>query len=591
MVKFCVPSWVGAIYLRELKKGKMLNDLSIKNFAIIDELHLSFDEGLNVITGETGAGKSIIIGAVSLLLGDRATTEMIRTQADTATVEASFDVSANKTLRDKITAMGFPDSDDLIIRRVISHSGKNKAFINGQMATLINLSAVSELLINICGQHEHQVILNAENHIDILDEFGDCLSARAVYEEIFHQHQQIVNEMTKLRDLSKSREEKAELFKFQLKEIQDINPGPAEDTALAEEKKVLVNAQKLNDYANQSYDLLYGEKDCAIVKLKEAGSRIKEIKKIDSNLNIADADIENSFITMQEVALALRDYAKNLFFDPDRLATIDERLESLSRLKRKYGGTLEGVLLKKQEMEESLQTVFSLEEELSKLAKEEEKVKEDLKQNAFRLSKMRKQAAKKLEETVDKEIRALNMPHASFYVNFSKERDHAEIFGPTGKDEIEFYLSANKGEEARPLNKVASGGELSRIILSLKNVLSRTGSVSSMIFDEVDNGIGGAVAEIVGRKLKEVSAAHQVICITHLPQIACFGEKHLYVSKKVVKNRTITSVNELDNEQKIEEISRMLGGVDVTEKTREHACEMIKNSGSHKYGKTGERKC
>ncbi len=567
----------------------MLNELSIKNFAIIDELHLSFDEGLNVITGETGAGKSIIIGAVSLLLGDRATTEMIRTQADTATVEARFDVSANKTLRDKITAMGFPDSDDLIIRRVISHSGKNKTFINGQMATLINLSAVSELLINICGQHEHQIILDAENHIDILDEFGDCLPARAVYEEIYHQHQQIVNEIAKLRDLSKSREEKAELFKFQLKEIQDVNPGPAEDTALVDEKKVLVNAQKLNDYANQSYDVLYGDKDCAIVKLKDAGSRIKEIKKIDSNLNIADADVENSLITLQEVALALRDYTKKLFFDADRLATIDERLESLNRLKRKYGGTLEGVLLKKREMEESLQTVFSLEEELSKLAKEEEKVKEDLKQNAFRLSKMRKQAAKKLEDAVDKEIRALNMPHASFYVNFNKDRGKAEIFGPKGYDEIEFYLSANKGEDARPLNKVASGGELSRIILALKNVLSRTGSVSSMVFDEVDNGIGGAVAEIVGRKLKEVSANHQVICITHLPQIACFGEKHLYVSKKVVKNRTTTSVNELDNEQKIEEISRMLGGVHVTEKTREHAREMLKNSGSYKYAKTGEK--
>jgi len=566
----------------------MLNELSIKNFAIIDELHLSFDEGLNVISGETGAGKSIIIGAVSLLLGDRATTEMIRTQADTATVEASFDISANKILRDKITDMGFPDSDELIIRRVISHSGKNKAFINGQMATLINLSAVSELLINICGQHEHQVILDGENHIDILDEFGDCLPARAVYEGIYHEYQQIVNEMAKLRDLRKSREEKAELFKFQLKEIHDINPVPAEDTALAEEKKVLVNAQKLNDYANQSYDLLYGDKDCAIVKLKEAGIRIKEIKKIDASLNIAEADVENSLITLQETALALRDYAKNLFFDAERLATIDERLELLNRLKRKYGGTLEGVFLKKQEMEESLQTVFSLEEELSKLVKEEESIKEKLKQNALQLSRMRKQAAKRLEDAVDNEIRALNMPHASFYVNFYNDHDHAEIFGPKGNDEIEFYLSANKGEEARPLNKVASGGELSRIILSLKNVLSRTGSVSSMVFDEVDNGIGGAVAEIVGRKLKEVSANHQVICITHLPQIACFGKKHLYVSKKVVKNRTITSVNELDNEQKIEEISRMLGGVHVTEKTREHAREMIKNSGSHKYGKTGE---
>jgi DNA repair protein RecN (Recombination protein N) len=569
----------------------MLNELSIKNFAIIDELHLSFDEGLNVISGETGAGKSIIIGAVSLLLGDRATTEIIRTQADTATVEASFDIAANKQLRDKITAMGFPDSDEMIIRRIISHSGKNKAFINGQMATLINLSAVSELLINICGQNEHQVILNAENHIDILDEFGDCLPSRTLYEEIYNQYQQIINRIEKLQDLNKSREERADLFKFQLKEIQDINPQLNEDAALTDEKKVLINAQKLTSYADQAYDLLYGDKDCAIVKLKEAQIQIKEIKKIDSNLKISDADIESGFVTLQEAALVLRDYAKNIYFDADRLATIDERLELLNRLKRKYGGTLQDVGRKRQEMEESLKTVFSLEEELSKLVKEEEKVKERLRQNALNLSRMRKQAAKKLEDKVDKEIHALNMPHASFYVNFKKDNDTAEIFGPKGNDEIEFYLSANKGEEARPLNKVASGGELSRIILALKNVLSSSGSVSSIIFDEVDNGIGGAVAEIVGRKLKEVSANHQVICITHLPQIACFGEKHLYVSKKIVKGRTITSVNELDNEQKIEEISRMLGGVNVTEKTREHAREMLNSSGSYKYSKTGERKC
>ncbi|MFA5324327.1 MAG: DNA repair protein RecN [Smithella sp.] len=569
----------------------MLDELSIKNFAIIDELYLSFDKGLNVISGETGAGKSIIIGAVSLLLGDRATTDMIRTQADTAIVEAVFDISANNLLREKIEAMGFPESDELIIRRVISHSGKNKAFINGQSATLMNLSAVSERLINICGQHEHQVILNVENHIDILDEFGGCLPDRAAYEEIFNHYQRISNEIDKLKDLSKSREEKADLFRFQLKEIQEIDPQPAEDAALADEKKVLINAQKLTDYANHSYDLLYGEKDCAIFKLKEVQNQIKEIKKIDSSLKINDADIENSFVTLQETALTLRDYGKNLFFDAARLEAIEERLELLNRLKRKHGGSLEAVLSKKQEIEASLQTVFSLEAELEKLSKEQDEVRTTLKQRALKLSRMRKQTAEKMQNAVEKEIHALNMPHAAFFVNFKQQDGSAENFGAKGADEIEFYLSANQGEEARPLNKVASGGELSRIILALKNVLSLTGSVSSIIFDEVDNGIGGAVAEIVGRKLKEVSSNHQVICITHLPQIACFGEKHLYVSKKVVKGRTITSVNELDNEQKIEEISRMLGGVNVTAKTREHAREMISSSRTNKSGKAGERKC
>ena len=564
----------------------MLNELSIKNFAIIDELQVSFGEGLNVISGETGAGKSIIIGAVSLLLGDRATTEMIRTQADTATVEAFFDIAANKLLQDKITAMGFTAGEELVIRRVISHTGKNKVFINGQMATLVNLAAVSELLINICGQHEHQVILNAENHINILDEFGGCLSARAAYAEIYYQYQQVRTQIEKLKNLRSSREEKTDLFKFQLKEIQDINPQPAEDTALADEKKVLVNFQKLSGWANLAYDLLYGEKDSVIVKLKEVQNQIKEIKKIDANLKLADTDIESSFITLQEAALTLRDYGKNLFFDAERLVAIDERLELLNRLKRKYGGSLEGVLRRKQEIAEDLKGIFSVEEELETLVREEEKIKDYLRQNALKLSQIRRQAAKKLQESVNKEVHALNMPHASFDVNFKKSAAEKtpETFGLKGCDEIEFYLAANPGEESKPLNKIASGGELSRIILALKNVLSRTGSVASIIFDEVDNGIGGAVAEIVGRKLKEVSANHQVICITHLPQIACFGDSHLYVSKKVMKGRTITFVEELNEQQKIEEISRMLGGVNVTKATREHAREMINGSKAYKFG-------
>jgi DNA repair protein RecN (Recombination protein N) len=572
----------------------MLNDLSIKNFAIIDELHVSFGEGLNVISGETGAGKSIIIGAVSLLLGDRATADLIRSQADAATVEALFNVAANKELREKIAAMGFADGEELIIRRVISRTGKNKALINGQMATLANLSAISESLINICGQHEHQVILNAENHIDILDEFGGSLPFRTSYAEAYNQYIQIRNKIEKLENLRRSREEKADLFKFQLKEIQDINPQPAEDTQLADEKKVLVNAQKLIDFANHAYDLLYGEKDSAVVKLKEVQNQVKEIKNIDAHLKLAPADIEGSFITLQEAALVLRDYSKNLFFDPERLSAIDERLEMLGRLKRKHGGSLESVLSKKQEIEKELQQVFSVEEELEKLGKDETAAKNNLRQKALALSQLRREAAAKLQDAVDKEVRELNMPHASFQANFKKSAadKSVESFGPKGGDEIEFYLTANAGEEPKPLNKIASGGELSRIVLALKNVLSRTGSVATIIFDEVDNGIGGATAEIVGRKLKEVSADHQVICITHLPQIACFGEDHLYVSKKIMKGRTTTFVTKLDEEQKIEEISRMLGGVDVTQTTRKHAREMIDGSKISNFGNSGGRgKC
>ncbi|PKN77014.1 MAG: DNA repair protein RecN, partial [Deltaproteobacteria bacterium HGW-Deltaproteobacteria-10] len=498
----------------------MLNDLSIKNFAIIDELHVSFNNGLNIISGETGAGKSIIIGAVNLLLGDRAASEMIRTQADAATVEALFDIAANKALKEKIHQMGFEAGNELVIRRVISRTGKNKALINGQMATLANLAVVCESLINICGQHEHQMLLDADNHIDILDDFGGCMPARQIYEESYNSYQQLKIQREKLESLRRGREEKTELIKFQLKEIDDIAPQTDEDNALVEEKKVLVNVQKLLDAAGRAYDLLYGETGSVIEKLKDAQDQIKEIKRIDAKLKLSETDMESSFFTLQEASFSLRDYAKNLFFDPARLTAIEERLEMINRLKRKHGGSLQCVFAKKQEIERELLLASNVEDELQKLTQEEHAVYDRMRERAKKLSLFRSGAALELKETVDKEIRALNMPHASFEVNIQRSAAGAspEMFGPRGSDAVEFYLTANIGEEPKALNKIASGGELSRIVLALKNVLSHAGSVDTIVFDEVDSGIGGATAEIVGRKLKEVSGNHQVICITHLPQ-------------------------------------------------------------------------
>lgn len=561
----------------------MLNDLSIKNFAIIDELRVSFNKGLNIISGETGAGKSIIIGAINLLLGDRASSEMIRTQADAATVEALFDIASNKILKEKVHQMGFESGDELIVRRVISRSGKNRVLINGQMATLGNLAVISESIINICGQHEHQIILNSENHIDILDDFGGCLPLRASYEEAYGQYQQVKTQIEKLENLRRSREEKTELIKFQLKEIEDVAPADGEDDDLAEEKKILVNVQKLMDAANRAYDLLYGESGSVIEKLKDVQDQIKEIKKIDAKLKLSESDIETSFYNLQDTALSLRDYGKNLFFDPARLDAIEVRLEMLNKLKRKYGGSLQSVLMKKQEMEKELLLVANVEDELSKLALDEKIIRERMCERAAKLSQSRLQAAAKLKNAVDKEIHALNMPHAFFEVKFQKSaaKSVSDVFGPNGGDELEFYLTANTGEEPKALNKVASGGELSRIVLALKNVLSHAGSVDTIVFDEVDSGIGGATAEIVGRKLKDISAGHQVICITHLPQIACYGDSHLRVAKKNAGGRTTTIVDKLDNEeQKIEEIGRMLGGVNITAMTWEHAREMLKNAGA-----------
>jgi len=569
----------------------MLRDLSITNFAIIDELRVSFEEGLNIISGETGAGKSILIGAVSLLLGDRAAADMIRTQTDTATVEALFDIQGNPALQEKLAHMGFADGDDLVIRRVISRSGKNKAQINGQMATLANLAAISESLINICGQHEHQVILFSENHIDILDAFGGILDARGEYAAVYDRYQKCLGRMAKLEDLRRHRAEKADWIRFQLAEINDLNPVAGEDVLLSDEKKVLANAQKLADWANRAYALLYADAGSINEKLKEALSQIQEIQKIDAGLNLRPADVEASYAVLQEAALTLRDYKQKLVFDPERLAAIDERQDALGRLKRKHGGTLDAVLKRKQEMEEELQDVSGAEEELARLGKEKDAVAGELREKALELSKMRQRAAQSLERAVDREIRDLNMPHASFAVKFLRRCSRDEnTCGPKGGDEIEFYLTANAGEEPKALHKIASGGELSRIVLALKNVLTRIGSVDTVVFDEVDSGIGGATAEIVGRKLKTLSAHHQVICITHLPQIASFGGPHLRVSKQVAGGRTSTVVEKIDDAQKIEEIGRMLGGVDVTETARDHARELLAAAGADEGGSRHAKK-
>ena len=554
----------------------MLHELSITNFAIIDELHVSFTEGLNIISGETGAGKSILIGAVSLLLGDRATAEMIRTKMDTATVEALFNIQDNEPLQEKLTTMGFTAGADLVIRRVISRTGKNRVQINGQMATLANLARISESLINICGQHEHQVILCAENHIDILDEFGGCLAQRRAYEDSYSRHQQICGRIEKLEDLRRYRQEKTELIEFQLTEIKNLNPLAGEDVALAEEKKVLSNVQKLADWSDRAYSLLYADSGCINAQLKEVLARIDDIQKIDPGLRLSHSDMENSYAALQEAALVLRDYRGKLIFDPERLAAIDERLDAINRLKRKHGGTLDAMLVRKRDMEEELQQVSGAEEELLRLRQEKDEAAHDLREKAMELSRFRTQAAERLKDAVDAEIHDLNMPHAGFFVHFLSRCSETEnSYGPKGGDVLEFYLTANAGEEPKALNKIASGGELSRIVLALKNVLSQTGSVATVVFDEVDSGIGGATAEIVGRKLREISAHHQVICITHLPQIASFGGRHLRVSKRVSAGRTSAMVEEIDEQQKIEEIGRMLGGVDVTETAKDHAREML----------------
>ena len=569
----------------------MLTELNIKNFAIIDELKVSFDNGLSVISGETGAGKSIIIGAVGLLLGEKASGDMIRSSEDTAVVEALFDIGGMEALKERLKQMGrgFYQGDDLVIRRVVSRSGKNRAYLNGSLVPLSLLSSVSESLLNICSQHEHQVILNPENHLDILDELGGILTLRSEYTVVYEQYQSLNARIRELESVRQRRGEREDLFGFQLQEIDTAALKIGEDTALLEEKRVLENAQRLMDYAGKVYDTLYGKKGSVLEGFREAMASIREIKKIDTGLQISEEGIEELFYQLEDAALIVRDYAKNLSFDATRLEAIEERLTTIGRLKRKYGGTLEQVFQKRAEMEEELRGISSVAEEIGQVSKTMTLLRSQMMETAGNLSQERRRKAARLKEAMKAEIRTLGMAGARFEVVFKEPSfNGAEPpFNRKGVDEVEFYLATNVGETLKPLSRIASGGELSRIILAMKKVLARTGSVGTIIFDEVDSGIGGATAEIVGEKLRDVSGYHQVLCITHLPQIACFGDRHYRVTKMVSGGRTDTCMRVLSDEERLEEITRMLGGVELTEKTREHAREML--LAVRKDGEQGDR--
>ncbi|MBM4338433.1 MAG: DNA repair protein RecN [Deltaproteobacteria bacterium] len=556
----------------------MLLELRIKNFAIIDEVNLSFSRGFHVITGETGAGKSIILNAVQLLLGDKAGEELIRSSEEEASVEALFDITGHQEVREKVKeketrANSTGDEHVCLVRRVVSRSGRGKVFLNDHLTTLATLSEIGEALLSIYGQHEHQSLQRAETHLDILDEFGRLVNLRRDYQEHFERFISLVAEIKRIREEKERGNKEKELMAFQLKEIEASGIRIGEEEALKEEQRILLHSRKLMDFVDLTKELLYEGEGSTIERIQTILRQGSEMVVIDPSLSGAMGSLEAASIQLEEVVLNLRDYIKKIEVNPMRLEEIGNRLEEIGRLKRKYGPTIEEVLQFKDRVEKTLSSLVSTEDKLTHLEGMLYSLQGEMVALAKKLSWERGKVASELKKAVERELGSLGMKKTAFEVRM-EDID----LSPKGKDRVEFLISPNVGEEVKPLAKIASGGELSRMMLALKKILARVGGSQVLIFDEVDSGIGGAMAEVVGRTLKELSKHHQIICVTHLPQIACFADTHHSVGKEVKGKRTVTYVERLEKEAIVDEIARMLGGVKVTEKTKAHAKEMIENA-------------
>jgi len=561
----------------------MLIQLSISNFAIIKHLDISFRVGLNILSGETGAGKSIIINAMNLILGSRASSDLIRSGCNEAGVEALFTFPENPLLKEMLSDLGFLFDGELLIKRTIFREGRNRIFINGSMATLQMLSRLGPVLISISGQHEHQLLLKPDNHLYLLDDFGRLTEERQALGEVYSRYQTLKEEVNGLeREINKIGE-RQDLTRFQIQEIEGAMVVPGEDKSLAEERRRLQHAEELLAIVSEGYQALYEKSDSVLSLVSQYRKKMEKGASIDSRLGSARDALAEIEAGLEDTSLSLRDFQQTIHMDPRKLDEVTERLELLNGLKRKYGSTLEEVLKFKDKLTSTMYDLDEKKEKLDQLRKEQQGLEEEIRECAAALSEKRKEAAASMEKEVEEELDHLHMAETGFGVKFDRDvREGGEAgdnltngIRADGCDRVEFMISPNVGEELRPLSRIASGGELSRIMLALKTILARSGSVETIIFDEVDSGISGATAAVIGEKLLTLAQYHQMLCITHLPQIASQGENHFLVKKKVAQGRTQTVISEMDTGARIQEIARLLGGREITPAAVARAREML----------------
>ncbi len=541
----------------------MILGLTLKNFTIIEDLSVGLSSGLNIITGETGAGKSVIVDAINIILGDKASPDNIKSGKEEAHIEALFDISSDEVIQERLKSSGFDiSSGELLIKRVIYRNARSRVFINGSLSTLTLLSTITQGLVDIFNQHEHQSLLKEENHLKILDNFGETANEVSRLREQYQNYLETKKELDDLIQSQKDRFEKEDYLKYQLSEIDGAELQLGEDEKLEAEKLKLINTEKLNSTTQGAYDILYESESSILGSLQRVSDDLLNSAKIDSTLGEIGQSIEKGRLQIQDAAFSLRDYNSELTHDSGRLDIVEDRIHLIGDLKRKYGESVSQIILKRDEIEKELNNIEHFDERVKSLSTESQMLMDELLSLAGKISKKRKQSSKKLTSVLEKELNEVGIKGGQFHIEFTDKE-----ISSNGVDDISFLFSANPDEKPKPLTKVASGGELSRIMLVLKEVIARVEGGSVIIFDEADSGVGGAVAEAVGQKIRKLSQSYQVICITHLPQVAKFADSHLAVSKTHNDNKTQVTIKSLEGDERVFELARMIGGFNITQKT------------------------
>lgn len=563
----------------------MLERLVIKNIAIIEEISIDIGKGINIITGETGAGKSIIIGAISSLIGGRTTKDIVRRGSDKGIIEGVF-LAKNNEIKLAFDKYGIEQQEDntIILQREIYRSGKNICRINGMLCTVTILKEIGQKLIDIHGQYDNQSLFKVEKHIELLDLFaGDKLKEdKEKYALLYDEYKNTLKRKLELTGDNNERERKIDIYNYQISEINDAHLDIGEDDRLTNEKHILDNSEKIKSSLNETYDLLESNEFDTISltdKLSQVSQKISSISKIDDKYLKLNEEINDVLYRVEDIVSTIRDYKEGLDFDEERIIELDDRINLINSLKRKYGNTIDEVLNYAQKIEIELDELMSREKILFEIDGKIESLQNELWNIGLKISKYRKHVSKLLEEKVSKELEDLEMIKTNFVVDINSGLKEAkEILGKNGLDKVEFMISVNPGEPIKPLSKIASGGEIARVMLAIKTILAEVDVVDTLIFDEIDTGISGVAAQKVGEKMFCVSKNHQVISVTHLSQIACMANQHYKIEKIIENGNTKTKVEKLNKDESKMEIARIIGGANVTDITIRHVNELKKQA-------------